>query len=108
MRKQIYDLLKQTGLEVVYRTWDEGSDKAMPYVCYRLVDTDNFSADNCAYCPVENWVAELYSERKDDISEGKIEDVLNGAKLAFNKYESQIDKGILLVQYLFTTIGKGE
>lgn len=108
MRKQIYDLLKQTGLEVVYRTWDEGSDKPMPYICYRLVDTDNFMADSYSYCPVENWAVELYSERKDDESESKIENALNGAKLAFNKYESQIDKGILLVQYLFTTIGKGE
>ena len=106
MREKIFNLLKQTGLEVVYRTWDEGSDKPMPYICFRVVDSNNFSADNHSYCPITNWAVELYSERKDDESESKIEEVLNDADLAFNKYESQIDKGILEVLYLFSTIGE--
>lgn len=105
MRKKVYDLLKKTGLEVVYRTWDEGSNKPMPYICYRVVDTDNLQADNCSFCPVTNWAVELYSERKDDESESKIEAVLKEAEIPFNKYESQIQKGTLEILYLFTTIG---
>lgn len=106
MRKKIYDLLKSTGLEVVYRTWDEGSDLPMPYICYRVVDSDNFQADNCSFCAVTNWAVELYSEHKDDENETKIEQVLKDAELPFNKYESQISKGILEVLYLFSTIGE--
>lgn len=105
MRKKVYDMLKSTGLDVVYRTWDEGSDLPMPYICYRQVDTDNMQADNCSFCAVTNWAAELYSERKDDVSEAKIEAALCAAELPFNKYEAQIQKGILQVMYLFTTIG---
>ncbi len=106
MRQRIFEMLKQTGLNVVYRTWDEGSDSDMPYICFRMVDTDNFNADNKSYVPVTNWAVELYSERKDDESESKIEEVLTNADLAFNKYESQIQKGILEVMYLFSTIGE--
>jgi hypothetical protein len=106
MRQRIFEMLKQTGLNVVYRTWDEGSDGDMPYICFRMVDTDNFNADNKSYVPVTNWAVELYSERKDDESESKIEEVLANADLAFNKYESQIQKGILEVMYLFSTIGE--
>lgn len=106
MRQRIFEMLKQTGLNVVYRTWDEGSDGDMPYICFRMVDTDNFNADNKSYVPVTNWAVELYSERKDDESESKIEEVLTNADLAFNKYESQIQKGILEVMYLFSTIGE--
>ena len=106
MREKIYSMLKATGLEVVYRTWDEGSDKPMPYICFRVVDTSNFNADNTSFCPVTNWAVELYSERKDDESEAKIEEVLTNAELPFNKYESQIQKGILEVMYLFSTIGE--
>ena len=106
MRQRIFEMLKQTGLNVVYRTWDEGSDGDMPYICFRMVDTDNFNADNNSYVPVTNWAVELYSERKDDESESKIEEVLTNADLAFNKYESQIQKGILEVMYLFSTIGE--
>jgi hypothetical protein len=106
MRERIFNMLKETGLEVVYRTWDEGSDKPMPYICFRVVDTINFNADNISFCPVTNWAVELYSERKDDESEAKIEEVLAKAELPFNKYESQIQKGILEVMYLFSTIGE--
>jgi hypothetical protein len=106
MRQRIFEMLKQTGINVVYRTWDEGSDGDMPYICFRMVDTDNFNADNKSYVPVTNWAVELYSERKDDESESKIEEVLTNADLAFNKYESQIQKGILEVMYLFSTIGE--
>ncbi len=106
MRQKVYDLLSGTGLDVVYRTWDEGADKPMPYICYRVVDTDNFQADNCSFCAVTNWAAELYSQYKDDDAEAKIEKALCDAELPFNKYESQIEKGIMQVLYLFTTIGE--
>lgn len=105
MREKIFKALKNTGLEVVYRTWSEGSEFKMPYIAYRLIDTDNFGADNKMFCPVNNWAVELYSEKKDDESEQAVEDAINSLEVSFNKYESQIDKDTTLVLYQFSTIG---
>lgn len=106
MREKIFKMLKETGLEVVYRTWDEGADTQLPYIAYRLVDTDNMHADNQVYCPITNWAVEFYSKRKDDEAESKIEAVLNKNKIGFNKQESQIEKDLMMVLYLFQRIGE--
>lgn len=106
MREKIYQMLKSTGLEVVYRTWDEGADLPLPYLAYHLQSTDNICADNVAYCPVTNWVAELYCSVKDDEVEKEVEQCLTNAGIFFNKLESQIEKGLFMITYTFTTIGE--
>lgn len=105
MREKIFKALKTTGLDVVYRTWSEGSECEMPYIAYRLIDTDNFGADNSAYCSVNNWAVELYSKQKDDESEQAVETAISSLEVSFNKYESQIDKDTTMVLYQFSTIG---
>lgn len=106
MREQIFNMLQKTGLDVVYRTWDEGADTQLPYIAYHLVDTDNMHADNQVYCPITNWAVELYTMHKDDEAESKIEEVLKENKIGFNKQESQIEKDLMMVLYLFQRIGE--
>lgn len=105
MREKIYQMLKTAGFEVVYRTWDEGADLPLPYLAYHLQSTDNINADNVAYCPVTNWVVELYCSKKNDEAEAKVEQALTDAGIFYNKYESQIEKGLLMITYNFTRIG---
>lgn len=106
MREKIYNMLKTTGLEVVYRTWDEGKDLALPNIAYHMQSTDNINADNVAYIPVIDWVVELYCSKKDDEAEKKVEQALTTNGHYFNKNESQIEKGLLMITYTFTTIGE--
>lgn len=102
-RETLFSILEETGLDVVYRTWDEGAEKPLPYIAYRLQSAPDFQADNINYAPVQNWVIELYSEHKDDESEQLIRDVLTAHKIPFSTYESQVEKNLLLVYFTITT-----
>lgn len=102
-RETLFSILEETGLSVVYRTWDEGADLPLPYIAYRLKDAPDFHADNCNYATVQNWVIELYSKHKDDESEQAIKEVLNAHSLPFSMWETQVEKDLLMVYFTITT-----
>lgn len=86
---QIKTMLESTGLPVVYLSWEEGSAPPLPWIAYRVLYSNNFSADGVVYRPIERITVELYSKLKDQESEDKVESALSS--LFWQKSEAYID-----------------
>lgn len=87
--EQIYDLLQQLKLPLAYNHFKE--TQHTPYLIYLTEDTSNFGADNKVYFKVDNWVIELYTDKKDLNLETRLEVLLEDAELYYQKYEAYID-----------------
>lgn len=87
----LYELLKTTGIAVVYRAWAGGEIPPLPWLCYFETSTDNFGADDRVYFPIQNAMIELYTEQKSPELESKVEAVLDGAGIFWDKTETYID-----------------
>lgn len=87
--EQIYNLLQQIKLPLAYNHFKETQNT--PYLIYLTEDTSNFGADNKVYFKINNWVIELYTDKKDLNLEAKLEKLLDEAELYYEKYEAYID-----------------
>ena len=76
--------------KVAYRAFKKGHAPALPFICYLETQTSNFTADNKVYKVIQEVDIELYSELKDMVSEGLIEDCLNRNEIVWEKYEEYI------------------
>ena len=65
-------------------------------------NSDNFAADGVVYFPITEIDIELYTDKKDPETEKKLEDLLTGSGIFFEKTETFIDSEKLYeVLYLF-------
>ena len=85
----LHDLLKQMNLPLAYNHF-KGAQEA-PYLIYLTEDSSNFGADNKVYQKIDNFVIELYTNKKDLNLETKLEVLLEDADLYYEKYEAYID-----------------
>ena len=81
-------LLQSTGLPVAYHHFEEPPNP--PYIVYLTDGSNNFSADNKVYAKFNTYRVELYTTKKDIISETKVEDVLDSAEMFYESYEVYI------------------
>lgn len=87
--KEIDELLKTTGLPVTYYAWPEKAAPPLPYICYLVAYSNNFSADGSVYMPINHIQIELYTKLKEPMTEGKVEQALSS--LFWEKTETYID-----------------
>lgn len=87
--KEIDELLKSTGLPVTYYAWPEKAAPPLPYICYLVAYSNNFSADGSVYLPINHIQIELYTRLKEPMTEGKVEQALSS--LFWEKTETYID-----------------
>ncbi len=87
--EEVKVLLETTGIPVTYRAWPEKAAPPMPYICYLVAYSGNFSADNVVYHPINHIQIELYTELKDPDTEDKVEQALSS--LFWEKTEEYID-----------------
>ena len=87
---EIYNLLKTSNLPVAYSHFEEGKAPPLPYVVFRLPNSNNFAADGNVYKAVTALYIELYTEKKDLATEKKLEDVLNNKIGFYNKLETLV------------------
>ncbi|WP_022761884.1 hypothetical protein [Butyrivibrio sp. AD3002] len=87
----ILKILRRLGFPFAYDHFAEGEGPDPPFVIYRCEGTDNFSADDEAYYPVDEMAVVLYTDKKDLKTEKKLEDQLTKAGIFFEKYELFID-----------------
>lgn len=73
--KELNTLLKSTGYPVAYRAFK--TTQTAPFICYQTPYRRNFSADGVAYSGADHVQIELYTEDKDQIAEGKVEQALS-------------------------------
>ena len=85
------DVLKELkdaeGIDFAYDHFAEGESPPPPFAVYLYPETHNFSADGVVYYPVNVVSIELYTAKKDPETEKKLERLLIGAGIFFEKSE---------------------
>lgn len=103
---EVFEMLNGiTGFKdkVAYRAFPVNHAPALPFICYLDTSTDNFFADNKVYTIIQEIDIELYSVRKDFVSEGLLEAELDAHNLTWQKYEEYIsDEDMYEVVYTVT------
>ena len=88
--REIEELLRKTGLPVEYRAFPEKQAPPLPYICYLVLENNNFAADGKVYFSTKNIRVELYTQFKNEEMERKVEEVLSS--FYFQKEEIYIEK----------------
>ena len=94
----LFALLKTTGLPVAYHHF--ASPPTPPYIVYLFSYSSNFGADNRVYSKQSNYQVELYTTKKDPVSEKLIEDLFDEHDIYWEKTETYIEgEGLFQVLY---------
>lgn len=71
--------------------------QTLPYIAYEQTESNNLSADDKVYVKVDNYDINLYTEIKDLKLENRIESVLDGLGLHWEKSESYFENEDYLI-----------
>jgi hypothetical protein len=88
---KIIQILEELGLPYAYDHFAEGEGPDPPFLCFRCPNSDNFAADGTVYFPITEIGIELYTDKKDSETEKKLEELLIGSGIFFEKTETWID-----------------
>lgn len=95
---EFFSLLKSAGLPVSYNNFK--SPPPLPYIVYLFSHSTNFGADNKVLAKVYSYQVELYSDKKDLVSELKLENLFDSNDIFYNKTETYIeDEELYQVMY---------
>lgn len=82
--QELHSLLEGgMGVPFALHHWDK--PPSMPYGVYFDDGTDNFVADGIVYHVVRSFNVELYARQRDPALEGRMESLLDGAGLSWDK-----------------------
>jgi hypothetical protein len=95
-------MVSEIGLPFAYDHFAEGESPEPPFLCYLLPGSRNFAADGRVYHKVNEVRLEFYTDRKEPEMELRIEDLLDGHGVFYNKSEVWIESERLYeVLYVF-------
>ena len=101
---ELVQLITEMNIPFAYDHFAEGESLDPPFICYLLPNSDNFSADGKVYHKLSVVHLELYTDKKDTVSEAKVETVLDTHEIFYNKTETWIESEKLYeVMYTFET-----
>ena len=84
-------ILEELGLPFAYDHFAEGESPETPFICYLSPGSDNFAADGKVYYKINEIHIELYTDYKDPELEERLEDILDGASIFYEKSETWIE-----------------
>lgn len=84
-------MLNEMGIPFAYDHFAEGESPELPFICYLLPQSDNFSADGKVYYKISGVHIELYTDIKDLSVEQKVEAVLDTHGIFYEKSEVWIE-----------------
>lgn len=106
---EVVKILEEFGIPFSYDHFAEGEGPDPPFACYRIPNTDNFSADGMVYLDVDVIDIELYTDKKDPALERRLQDILTAAGIFFEKNEVWIESEKLYeVVYEFEEASNGK
>lgn len=91
-RDEIVTMVEEMNLPFAYDHFAEGESPDPPFLVYLYPGTDNFAADGQVYFKVNRLHIELYTDLKDPALEDRVEAVLDGHGLFYNKSEVWISE----------------
>ena len=89
-RADIPEMIRSMGLPFAYDHFAEGESPDPPFLVYLYPGSDNFAADGTVYFKRDKLHVELYTDKKDDDLEDRVESILNRNGLYYNKTETWI------------------
>ena len=84
---KIVSIINEMNIPFAYDHFSEGESPDPPFICYLLPGSDNFSADGLVYHKMQTVHIELYTDRKDPVTEAAVETVLDNNRIFYNKSE---------------------
>ena len=87
----IVEILSECGYPFAYDHFAEGHAADPPFICYLIPRDDNFAADGIAYHKINVVHIELYTDKKDLAVEEKVEAVLDGHGIFYDRSETWIE-----------------
>ncbi len=85
--ENVTKMLEEMKLPFAYHHFAEGESPDSPFLVYLYPGADNFAADGVTYFKVNKLHIELYTDYKDIDLEEKVEAVLIGHGLFYDKSE---------------------
>lgn len=92
--EELKTILEATGFPVAYSHFIEAENAPvpdLPFICYLVVYSGNFNADNKVYKQIQTVQIELYTDKKDLESENQVETVLDSNEIPYATTETYID-----------------
>ena len=89
--EEVMAMLSELNIPFAYDHFAEGESPEPPFICFLFPGSDNFSADNIVYAAFEELHIELYTDEKDPELEARVEGVLTGHELFWQKTEVWIE-----------------
>lgn len=100
--EELAAIIKEMKIPFAYDHFAEGESPDPPFICYLVPGSDNFAADGRVYFNINEVRLELYTDFKDPSLELRVEDVLDGHGIFYNKSETWIQSEKLYeVMYSF-------
>lgn len=93
-QQELFATLNTLGLPVAYGEFvdtPENPAPEPPFITYQFTDGRDLHADNQNYLGVENFDVELYTQRKDPVTEKLVQDKLKELRLPYTKVEAWIE-----------------
>lgn len=104
--ENIVDMLQEMNIPFAYDHFAEGESPEPPFICYLIPGSDNFAADGKVYFKMNEVRIEVYTDFKDLDLESRVEGVLDGHEIFYNKSETWIQSEKLYeVMYSFEMEG---
>ena len=100
--ENIVEMLQEMNIPFAYDHFAEGESPEPPFICYLIPSSDNFAADGRVYFKMNEVRIEMYTDFKDLDLESRVEGVLDGHEIFYNKSETWIQSEKLYeVMYAF-------
>lgn len=104
--ENIVEMLQEINIPFAYDHFAEGESPEPPFICYLIPGSDNFAADGKVYFKMNEVRIEMYTDFKDLDLESRVEGVLDGHEIFYNKSETWIQSEKLYeVMYSFEMEG---
>ena len=87
----ITEIMEAIQLPFAYDHFAEGEGPDPPFICFLLPGSDNFPADGRVYFKATMVHIELYTDHKDPELEQRVETVLDGHGIFYDKTEVWIE-----------------
>ena len=91
---ELFTALKSIGMPVAYSEFvstPESPAPPPPFITYQFANGDDFKADNHNYVEISSFDIELYTAKKDPVTEKLVQDKLKTLRLPYSKSETWID-----------------
>lgn len=96
---EMFTLISSLHIPTAYNVFK--TPQTPPYICISILSSDNFFSDDSVTKKINHWYVELYTDKKDPVTEERLEAILP----PWNKNEDYLnDEKLYVVQYEFDDV----